>query len=379
MSSYNFFFELDSQYSLLKSSIEDRFKKIIEHKLFINGPEVQELEKKLANYVDVPFAYCANNGTNSLIISLLAVGVKPGDEVITSPLSFGATAMSILILGAVPVFVDIEPETGLMAVNHIESAITKNTKAILPVSLYGQTCDMDAINDIAKKYNLAVIEDACQSFGADYKGKKSGALSLISAVSFFPGKALGAYGNGGCVFTKDKELGKKIRSIRNQGQSKSLFYEFVGINALMDTFQAGVLLEKLKLFDEELRIRQKKADKYDHVFQTGQWEVKPIQVKKDRASAISFYVLKSDKRDQILKEFNKFEKPLPVYYPSPLFDQPAIEPRCKVHGDPQIARSFAEQVFSLPCHAYLKDSDQEDIIQLMRKVNSSLKNYTAPV
>ena len=368
------FLELNRQQSLLKSSLENRLKKIMEHKLFINGPEVQELEKKLADYAGVPFAYCTSSGTNALIISLLVAGVKPGDEVITSPLSFGATAMSILVLGAVPVFVDIEPDTGLMAVSPIEAAITKNTKAILPVSLYGQTCDMDPINDIAKKHNLAVIEDACQSFGADYKGKKSGSLSLIGSVSFSPIKALGAYGNGGCVFTKDKELGKKIHSIRNQGQSKNFFYEFIGINALMNTFQAGVLLEKFKLFDEELKIRQKKANKYDQVFQTGQWEVKPLQVKKDRASTISFYILKSKKREQILKEFNKFEKPLPIYYPSALFDQPAIKPRCKIHGDPYLARSFAKQVFSLPCHAYLTDKEQDDIIQLMKKANANLEN-----
>ncbi|MDE0091875.1 MAG: DegT/DnrJ/EryC1/StrS family aminotransferase [Oligoflexia bacterium] len=373
MSSYQFF-ELDSQYRLLKSSLEDRFKKITEHKLFINGPEVQELEQKLADFVGAPFAFCTNNGTSSLIISLLAVGVEPGDEVITTPLSFGATAMSVVLLGAVPVFVDIEPDTGLMRADQIESAITSQTKAILPVSLYGQTCDMDSINEIANRHKLAVIEDACQSFGAIYKGKKSGSLSLISAVSFFPAKPLGAYGSGGCVFTKDKELGERVSHIRNQGQSKRFLYEQIGLNALMNTFQAAVLLEKLKLFEGELAIRQKKAERYDKAFQKAEWGVQPIRVKENRVSSRGYYVLKSGKRDQILKEFESSGKPLTIHYPSSLFDQPAIKSRCKIHGEPSSTRAFLSEIFSLPCHAYLKDNEQDEIIQLMGKINAGFRN-----
>ena len=372
MSSYRFF-ELDSQYSRLKDSLETRFKTIMEHKLFINGPEVQELEQRLADYADVPFAFCVNNGTSALMISLLATGVGPGDEVITTPVSFGATAMAVLILGAVPVFVDVEWDTGLMRADKIEGVITNKTKAILPVSLYGQTCDMDAVNKIASKRDLAVIEDACQSFGALYKGRKSGSLSLLSAVSFFPAKPLGAYGSGGCVLTKDENLAEKIRRIRNYGQSKRFFYESLGLNALMNTFQAAVLLEKLELFDEELALRQKKADKYDKAFQTG-YEIEPILIQKDRVSARSYYALKSEKRDLILKEFEKAGRALTVHYPSPLFESPAIKPRCKIHGDPDLARAWTAQILSLPCHAYLKDNEQDEIIKLMRNRDAGFRN-----
>lgn len=374
MSSYKFF-ELDSQYSLLKSSLEVRFKKIMEHKLFINGPEVQELEKKIADYIDVPFAFCTNNGTSSLIISLLAIGTKPGDEVITTPLSFGATAMSIALIGAIPIFIDIEWETGLMKADKIEPAITKKTKAILPVSLYGQTCDMDAINEVAKKHNLTVIEDACQSFGADYKKKKSGSLSPLSVVSFFPAKPLGAYGSGGCILTRNKELGEKIKKIRNQGQSKRFVYETLGFNALMNTFQAGVLLEKLKFFKKELLSRQEKANKYDKIFQDKMLEdITPIHMKADRISSRSYYVLKSQKRNKFLKEFEKAGKALTVHYPIPLFNQPALRSRCKVHGDSNLTREFMSQIFSLPCHAYLKDNEQGNIIQLIKKTHDSFRN-----
>lgn len=368
MSSYKFF-ELDTQYDILKGSLENRFKQIMEHKLFVNGPEVQELEEQVANYTNVPFAFCTNNGTSSLIISMMAVGIKSGDEVITTPLSFGATAMSIVLTGAVPIFIDIEWETGLMRVDKIESAITEKTKAILPVSLYGQVCDMDYIDGIARKYNLVVIEDACQSFGADYKGKKSGSLSLLSAVSFFPAKPLGAYGSGGCILTKSREIGEKVAKIRNQGQQKRFFYESLGFNALMNTFQAGVLLEKLKLFDKELILRQEKADKYDKAFQTEKTNIDPIIVKKDRVSSRSYYVLKSKKRDKFLEEFKKCGKSLTVHYPIALFDQPALKPFCRVYGDSNLTREFMSQIFSLPCHSYLKESEQNNIIQLIKEIN----------
>ena len=372
MSSYSFF-ELDSQYKLIQNSLEKRFKKITEHKLFINGPEVEELEDQLANYANVPFAFCTNNGTSSLIVSLLAIGIQPGDEVITAPVSFGATAMSIRLLGAVPVFLDIALDTGLIKTDSIEKAITKKTKAILPVSLYGQSCDMDPINDIAEKYNLTVIEDACQSFGGLYKGRKIGSLCPISAVSFFPSKPLGAYGSGGCVLTKNKDLADKVKKIRNQGQSQRFFYELIGLNAIMNTFQAVVLLEKFKLFEKELSLRREKADRYDRAFQECK-NIKPIQLKNDRLSSRSYYILKSAKRDSILKKFESLGKPLTIHYPSPLFDQPAISAHCKIYGNPDSTRTFTSQVFSLPCHAYLKDKDQEDIIQLMRKVDAGFRN-----
>ena len=372
MSSYKFF-ELDSQYKLLKDSLELRFQKILNHKLFINGPEVQELEQKLAEYANAPFALCTNNGTSSLIIALMAGGIQPGDEVITSPLSFGATAMSIVLLGAVPVFIDIDWDTGLMRADKIEPAITKKTKAVLPVSLYGQPCDMDDINDIAEEYGLIVIEDACQSFGASYKRKKSGSLSLLSAVSFFPAKTLGAYGSGGCILTKSEELAEKIKKIRNQGQSKRFFYEYLGFNALMNSFQAGVLLEKLKFFEEELFLRREKANKYDKSFHM-EADITPLSVKADRTSSRGYYVLKSNKRELILNKFEKAGKPLTIHYPSLLCDQPALKPFCRVHEISDPARTFVSHIFSLPCHAYLKEDEQDRIIELMREIHAGFRN-----
>ena len=374
MPAYNFF-ELDSQYNLLKDSLLARFQAIMDHKLFINGPEVQELEEKLAKYAGVPFVLCTNNGTSSLIISLLAVGIKQGDEVITTPLSFGATAMSIAFIGAVPVFIDVEQDTGLMRVDKIESAITNKTKAILPVSLYGQACDMDVINNIAKKYGLVVIEDACQSFGGSYKGKKSGSLSLLSAVSFFPAKPLGAYGSGGCILTKSEKIAEKIKKIRNQGQSKRFFYESLGFNALMNTFQAGVLLEKLKFFEDELLLRQEKANKYDRAFQAEAWKnITPLSVRAERISSRSYYVVKSDKREFILNEFEKAGCPLTIHYPAPLFDQPALKSRCRAHEISNLTRRFISQIFSLPCHAYLKENEQDHIIELMKRINAGFRD-----
>ena len=369
------FFELDSQYNLLKDSFSARFQKIMDHKLFINGPEVQELEKKLAEYVSAPFAFCTNSGTSSLIISLMSVDIQHGDEVITTPLSFGATAMSIALIGAVPVFIDIEQDTGLMRADKIKAAITKKTKAILPVSLYGQPCDMEAINNIAEQYGLIVIEDACQSFGANYRGKKSGSLSLLSAVSFFPAKPLGAYGSGGCILTKSEKIAKKIKQIRNQGQSKRFFYESLGFNGLMNTFQAGALLEKLKFFEEELLLRQEKANKYNQAFQGETWKnITPLSVKADRSSSRSYYVLKSDKREFILEGFEKAGWPLTIHYPTPLFDQPALKSRCRAHEISDMTKMFISQIFSLPCHAYLKENEQNHIIELMKKINASSRN-----
>ena len=366
MSTYKFL-ELDTQYNTIKSSLEERFKKLFKHKQFIDGPEVQELEEKLRDYVEVSFALATNSGTSSLILSLMAMDIQPGDEVITSPLSFGATVQAILLVGAVPVFIEIEEDTGLIQVQKIEEAISRNTRALLPVSLYGQMCDMDAINQIAEKHGLFVVEDACQSFGASYKGKKSGSLASISAVSFFPAKPLGAYGNAGCVFTNSVEVKEKIHKMRHQGQSKRFFHESLGFNALMNSFQAAVLLSKLEVFEEELKVRREKASYYDDFFTQMEPEVTPIKVKEEKVSSRGYYVLKSKKRDQILKTFEKAGQLLPIHYPFPLFDQPIIKSRCKVFGNPHRARQFTSEIFSLPLHAYLKEQEQERIVQLLEQ------------
>lgn len=362
------FLNLDSQYKKIEASLKERFQKLFIHKQFINGPEVQELEEKLATLTEVSFALCTNSGTSSLILSLMAADIQPGDEVITSSLSFGATASSVILTGAVPVFVDIEEDTGLIQAHKIKEAISEKTKAILPVSLYGQMCDMDAINQIAKSRSLTVIEDACQSFGASYNGKKSGSLAHISAVSFFPAKTLGAYGNAGAIFTDNKKTMEQLKKMRNHGQSTRFVHEMLGFNALMNTFQAVTLLSKLEFFKEELQLRREKARRYDDAFKALEPEVTLLKIRTGRISSRSYYVLKSRKRDRILNFFKKAGCPLTVHYPIPLFDQPFVKLKeAKVFGDPHIARQFASEIFSLPCHAYLTEEEQERIIQLLKQ------------
>ena len=363
------FFELDSQYLLIEDNLNQALKKLFQHKQFIHGPEVLMLEKQLEKYFkDSKYQVLAvNSGTSALICCLMALDLKAGDEIITSPLTFGATALAIKLLGALPVFVDIEKDTGLIKVSSIQKAISSKTKAILPVSLYGQTADMDEINKLAKKYNLKVIEDACQSFGAVYKGGESGALSDLSALSFFPAKPLGAYGNAGCVLTRSKKYVKKIKSIRNNGQSERFFYEYSGFNALMNSFQALVLLEKLKLFRKELKARQKLAFNYDVAFEKLSSDIKIVPVKKDRSSARNYYVLKSRKRNIIMNYFKQAGCPLTIHYPKPLFDYPIFKDRCKVYGNPQAIRRFMGEIFSLPLYPYLKISRQKKIIELLKE------------
>ena len=372
MSPYHFF-ELNTQYEQLKSCLSARFEVLLEHKIFINGPEVQELEQELTKHSGAKLAYATNNGTSSLIISLIASGVSSGDEVITSPLSFGATAMSILLLGATPVFIGIDQNTGLLKTEQIKKAITKKTKAIMPVHLYGQVCDMDEIDNLAKEYNLKVIEDSCQSFGATYKNKYSGTLGHMGAISFFPAKPLGAYGSAGAILTNDDSLGELIKKIRNNGQSQRFYYDSLGFNATMNSFQAGVLLEKLNFFDEELKLRQEKANHYDKSFENHQGSLRLLSLKKERVSSRSYYVLKSLQRDFILKSFKKAGYPLDIHYPRPLFDQPVFKNKCRVVGDPHITREFSSQILSLPCHAYLKKEHQEKVIQLMRKFDADFR------
>ena len=361
------FFELDSQYNLIKEKLDQRFNNLLNHKQFINGPEVLKLEKKLEKYLLSSHIFATNSGTSALMLALMSLDLKAGDEVITSPVSFGATATSVLLAGAVPVFVDIEEETGLIDTDSIEQAINGKTRAILPVSLYGQPADMDQINEIAKKYDLKVIEDACQSFGAVYKGCKSGALSDFSAFSFFPAKPLGAYGNAGCVVTNNRKYAEKIRKIRHNGQSARFVHELLGFNGLMNSFQAAVLLEKLNLFEKELGLRQKLASLYDNAFENLFPDLKYICVKSDRISSRNYYVVKSKNREKIMERFRLAGCPLTIHYPIALFDQTVLKDRCKVYGNRNKSRQFVSEVFSLPFHPYLSEEDQGKIIRLLKE------------
>jgi len=250
------------EYNEKRDLINKAIQNVLNHGLFINGPEVKELESKLANYLNVKHAIGVSNGTDALTISLLALGVKPGDEVITVAHSWISTAETIALIGAIPKFIDISKETFNIDHNKIEEAITDKTKAIIVVSLYGLVADIDEINLIANKYNLPVIEDGAQSFGAIYKEKKSGTLTSIGTTSFFPSKPLGCYGDGGAIFTNNDELANKIKAIKSHGGVKRFEHKYIGINGRLDTIQAAILNVKLDYFNETIRERNKCADYY---------------------------------------------------------------------------------------------------------------------
>jgi len=256
------FIDLKTQQQRIKTSIDANMATVLAHGRYIMGPEVGELEERLADYVGVDHAIGVASGTDALLIAMMALGVGHGDEVITTPFSFIATAETIVLLGAKPVFVDIDPKTYNIDPNLIEDAITKRTKAIMPVSLYGQCADYDAINAIAVNHDIPVIEDGCQSFGATYKGKRSCALTTIGGTSFFPSKPLGCYGDGGACFTNDDELAKAMREIRVHGQDRRYHHSHIGINGRLDTLQAAILLAKMEIFEDEVLARERIGARY---------------------------------------------------------------------------------------------------------------------
>src|SRR5512137_2363425 len=260
------FIDLAKQQGRILPEIERRIAAVLKHGQYILGPEIAELETRLAGYTGSQQCITVSSGTDALLIALMAIGIKPGDEVITTPFTFIATGEVIALLGAKPVFVDIDPRTYNIDPALIEAAITPRTRAIMPVSLYGQCAEFDAINAIAAKHSLTVIEDACQSFGATYKGRKSCALSTIACTSFFPSKPLGCYGDGGACFTDNDALAAKIRQVMNHGQDKRYHHPMIGLNGRFDTLQAAVLLAKFAIFEEEVALRAELGAHYSALF-----------------------------------------------------------------------------------------------------------------
>jgi UDP-2-acetamido-2-deoxy-ribo-hexuluronate aminotransferase len=260
------FIDLKTQYQILKGSIDRRIQAVLDHGQYIMGPEVAELESRLAAFTGAKHCITCASGTEALLMSLMALGIKPGDEVITTPFTFVATAEVIALLGAVPVFVDIEPDTCNIDASRVESAITAKSRVIMPVSLYGQPADMDAVNDIAERHGVAVVEDAAQSFGATYRGRRSCNLSTIGCTSFFPSKPLGCYGDGGAIFTSDDALARAMREIRVHGQERRYYHTRIGVGGRMDTLQCAVVLAKLDRFDREIVRRREIGARYDRHF-----------------------------------------------------------------------------------------------------------------
>lgn len=348
------FIDLKTQQDRIKDKLDARIQAVLRHGQYIMGPEVKELEEKLAVYVGVKHCISASSGTDTLLIALMALGVGPGDEVITSPLTFIATGEMIALTGAKPVFVDIDSRTYNIAPDLIEAAITPRTKAIMPVSIYGQCADFDAINVIAEKYNLPAIEDGAQSFGATYKGRRSCGLSTIGSTSFFPSKPLGCYGDGGALFTNDDELAAKMRQIRVHGQDRRYHHLRIGINGRMDTLQAAILLAKLEIFDEEVKARAYIGARYTELLQN--YVVIPY-IAPENTSVYAQYTVQIDNRDDVQKKLGDRGVPTAVHYPVPLHLQPVFAGLRLQKGSFPVAEAAGERVMSLPMHPYLTDDD----------------------
>ena len=342
------FIDLKAQYARLKTEIDAGIARVLDHGQYILGPEVAELEEKLAKYVGAKYCITVANGTDALQIAQMALNIGPGDEVITPGFTYIATAETVALLGAKPVYVDIDPRTYSLDPNLLETAITPRTKAIIPVSLYGQCADMDAINAIANKYGIPVIEDAAQSFGATYKGRKSCNLSTIACTSFFPSKPLGCYGDGGAIFTNDDQLALVMRQIARHGQDRRYHHVRVGVNSRLDTLQAAILLPKLAILDDEISARQRVAEAYDSA-------LRPLglvtpEVAQHNVSAWAQYTIRVNNRDKVQAALKAEGVPTAVHYPMPLNCQPAVadDGANLPHGD-----RAAIEVLSLPIHPYI--------------------------
>ena len=361
------FIDLKSRHQLIGDKINARIQKVMEHGQFILGPEVREVEEKLAQYTGSKHCVTVSSGTDSLLIALMALGVGAGDEVITVPYTWISTAEVIALLGAKPVFVDIRPDTWNMDETLLEAAITDKTKAIMPVSIYGQCPDMDAINEIAKKYNLPVIEDAAQSFGATYKGKKSCNLSTIGSTSFFPSKPLGCYGDGGALFTNDDELAEKFRWIRVHGQERKHHHPILGINGRMDTIQAAILLEILEVFSDEVHKRENLGKTYSEGLAHLEGLETP-SIGEHNTSVYAQYTILSEHREQIQQSLKVKDIPSASYYSVPLHLQPVFAHFGHKIGDFPISENVASQCLSLPMSPYLSKFDQDKIINLINSL-----------
>jgi UDP-2-acetamido-2-deoxy-ribo-hexuluronate aminotransferase len=357
------FTDLKSQYAALKPSINARIQRVLDHGQYIMGPEVQELETALAAFTVSKHCITVASGTEALLIALMALDIQPGDEVITTPFTFAATAETIVLAGAKPVFVDIEPDTCNINVALIAAKITPRTKAIMPVSLYGQVADMDAINALAAQHNLAVIEDAAQSFGALYWGKRSCALSTFGATSFFPSKPLGCYGDGGALFTDSDRLAQAAREIRVHGQSARYTHTRLGVGGRMDTLQCAVVLAKLERFDWELQRRAEIAARYDRLL-LGVPGLQRVAVRPDRNSVYAQYTVVVQHRANLQKSLTAGGVPTAVHYPLPLHHQPIYAQHCCPDCCP-VAAQLAQQVLSLPMSADLTEADQDQVVSVL--------------
>nr|WP_316644687.1 DegT/DnrJ/EryC1/StrS family aminotransferase [uncultured Roseateles sp.] len=357
------FIDLKAQYAALKPSIDARIQRVLDHGQYIMGPEVKELEEALAAYTGAKHCITVASGTEALLIALMALDFKPGDEVITTPFTFAATAEVIVLLGGVPVFVDIEPDTCNIDANLIAAAITPRTRAIMPVGLYGQVADMDEINAVAARHGLAVIEDAAQSFGSSYKGRKSCNLSTFGCTSFFPSKPLGCYGDGGAIFTNDDALAQASREIRVHGQSQRYTHTRLGVGGRMDTLQCAVVLGKLERFDWEIAQRLAIGERYQQLL--AELPVQRLTVRDDRDCVWAQFTLSVDHREQVQQRLKEAGIPTAIHYPRPLHQQPFYQAYGNGQSLPHSERA-AQRVMSLPMSADLSPDQQDQVVAALR-------------
>lgn len=357
------FIDLAAQQARIKDKIDAGIQAVLSHGQYILGPEVSELEEKLAAFTGAKHCITCANGTDALQIAQMAFGIGPGDEVITPGFTYIATAETVALLGAKPVYTDVCPKTYNLDPRLLEAAITPRTKAIIPVSLYGQCADFDAINAIANKYGIPVIEDAAQSFGATYKDKQSCNLSTVACTSFFPSKPLGCYGDGGAIFTNDDELAKVLRQIARHGQDRRYHHIRVGVNSRLDTLQAAILLPKLEIFAEEVTLRQQVAAKYDQLLKQAGITTTPF-VEEHNTSVYAQYTIQVDSREQVQAKLKEAGIPTAVHYPNPLNKQPAV---ADATAQLPVGDSVAEKVMSLPMHPYIAEEEQQRVVSALFK------------
>lgn len=356
------FHDLQAQYNLYKDEINSALQKVLDSCQFIMGQDVTDFEAALAKFVDTKHALTCASGTDALLLALMAIDIKPGDEVITTPFTFIATAEVISLLGAKPVFADIQRDTYNIDPNKIVDKITEKTRAIIPVSLYGQAADMDEINQLAALYGdkigkkIYVIEDAAQSLGAEYKGKQSGNLSDIGCISFFPSKPLGCYGDGGAVTTNDSELAEKIKSLRVHGQTQRYYHKYIGFNCRLDTIQAAILQVKLKYFPEEIKKRERIAARYTQLL--SDMDLVLPTVKADRTSVYAQYSVRVNDRQKLIDHLKRKNIPTAVHYPQPLHMQECFRSLGYEKGDFPIAEKISSEIMSLPMSAFVTDMQQ---------------------
>jgi len=363
------FIDLKTRLAKMRGAIDGRIASVLDYGRYILGPEVVELEETLAEYVGVKHCVGVASGTDSLLIALMALKIGPGDEVITVPYTWISSAEVVALVGAKPVFVDIEESTWNMNPALLESAITERTKAIMPVGIYGQTADMNAINEIAARHNLPVIEDAAQSFGATYHGKKSCALSHIGSTSFFPSKPLGGFGDGGALFTDDDDLAETFRQIRVHGQAGKHHHPIVGLNGRLDTLQAAMLLAAFEQFPKEKTQRQQIAARYDALlFEANLPNVNLHVVAEGSTSVFAQYTLLSPDRDELQAKLKAADIPSVAYYAKPLHLQPVFASLGHQPGDFPVTEKIASQCLSLPMSAYLSEADQQRVVVAIKGI-----------